>query len=62
MKLVYGDDDYGWGLHHGALMMSMDGKVSRLGVIIAPWCEYVITFSFAGSTVHLDLDTSDLAG
>ena len=48
------------GLHQadqGALMMN--GKVGWLGVIIAPWCKHVITFSFAGSAVNLDLDTSN---
>ena len=38
----------------------MNGKVSWLGVVVAPWCKVIV--SLAGSAVNLDLDTSDRLG
>ena len=34
----------------------MDGKVSRLGVVVAPWSEVIV--SLAGTAVNLDLNTT----
>ena len=38
------------------IVLMMDGKVSRLGVVVAPWSKVII--SFAGAAVHLDLNTT----
>ena len=34
----------------------VDSKVSRLGVVIAPWCKVII--SLAGTAVNLDLNAT----
>ena len=47
------DDDAG-------VKLMMNGKVSWLGVVVAPWCKVIV--SLAWSAVNLDLDTSDGLG
>ena len=34
----------------------VDSKVSGLGVVVAPWCEVIV--SLAGTTVNLDLNAT----
>ena len=38
------------------LCLMVDGKVSGLGVLVAPWCEVI--FSLAETPVNLDLNAT----
>ena len=39
--------------------MALDSSIKRLSVVVSPRSKDIVAFAFAGSSVGLDLDTTD---